>query len=292
MEAVRQAKVKVFWTDDDWDKLGEQTLVVLARHPELSILECARKAMAQWPAANHRVLSNNKTIAPLFPRLTSGLKAALEAQARVPQLQQQVESLRATSSKDDLLAKLSIQEILERFGRTVLEALSPAEIYDLLPVSSLLGSVELPDLVAECVKRFLVAQTHQQQALNNNLATLSRILADQPGERVRSEMRMKEAGKVALPKITVVGGKPEQFAVATELLHTIAEFTHVPHNRAEHGLSNGAIRNKDAIVMWSNFTGHATENFVRSRLQAGTRLHRVFGGVEKMRDKLIEVAGM
>lgn len=284
----RTSRHYIVWTDAEWDKLTEHVWTLRKNNPAEPLLDMARRALPQFPKERQRVIRAAKEIEPLIERLKQRDELAAATTAEAQRLRQQVQQLTEQAAKlissEEVLGTLTDAEVVERYGKRVLQIMTPDEVLCGYPVEALLSYVPNVELIAQAA-RVQAEALESQQGLAESIRELTAALRSRPASTPMPQ-RVITAARSTLPRVTVVGLLPAQQAEVESRLRGRAQFCFVDKNRTD----GAAIPdNQDVILLAANFIGHGMQELARRKVGPQTRLVIHHGGISTIARKLDEL---
>lgn len=285
-----KGRVVITWSEEEWDRLAQAVWRCRKNDPAATLVGLVRKAISGFPVERRRNIRVVNELKPLLERLTKLDEEYLEATEQAERLQQRVDQMREAQSKEQILADLSDDEVVDRFSNRVLSHLAPDDILKNYPPEALIEYIPLPDLVGYCVKTGLEMFTENQAMLTDTLQQLTDVVRRSPqATPSRPTMPMPRPtpmpmpGTTKLPRVTVVGLLPEQQNKVESKLRGRANFNFVDKNRKADAIPD----NQDFVVLAANFINHAVQEQAKKKA-SGTACRIIIhhGGIQTMVKKL------
>jgi len=114
---------RISWSDAEWDQLADLVWRARKKNPIPPIGKLVKKAIAQFPADRKRNLSSN-SIAPLLERLAKKDEILFHALDELSKIKAKLGTSGQIQTKDEVLADLTDDEVLQHFKNRVLTLLT------------------------------------------------------------------------------------------------------------------------------------------------------------------------
>lgn len=283
-----------YWDDEEEDKMARRLLALQRATPDASLVSLGRQAQVDvLPEDRHRTINTAKAIKLVIDRMRAIAADEQKALARIPELERQIDQLRlnlqakqadleAIPKKDDILASLSIGEVVQRFGPLVLANTSLDDFLKLHPNEDLLATLPLPKVAAYAVENFVaLMQANTTDVLDHLTSTPAPPPVPQPstnGTHHANGHAKPAAPK--LPRVLVIGPKGDQGDQLQRRL--LGKCLISVHNRERADMPG----NYDLYVLWTRFVSHHHQEAVKA--VAADRLVLYTGGLDRMAAKVVD----
>ena len=209
-------------------------------------------------------------------------REAKDARALRDELRSELEKVASAPKKEEILDKLTDEEVLVYYGQRVLEHSQPQDIIEAFSPQELLSMVPTDQLMGYAASRLTSDLLTREIKLHHTVR--------HEGQEVATDGKHREQKNRSLPHIAIVGATNDQFTRIREHFLKNATFTHVQRSRLQ---SNGIPDRTDMVVTWSNFAAKAQKKIVKARcrvlgLHAG-RTPTHYGGFNALIDVISEL---
>ena len=269
-------------TEEEWDDLAEKLFPSVVKHPTTPLVVLANKLMAQVPV-DKRKKFNGHNIEPLSTRVKDRFESLLKQQTELQELKVKLLGLQSTPSKEEIIAGLSDEEVLQ-FSQRVIGLMTPHEIMSQFTDDILMEEIQTPVLVGKAVQRTLEMFQEMGDNFNGTLNALKEEIEKKRVEPKRSVGNGAIYAPPQLPKIALIGLKAVQFKEVAEKLADKAQCHYVDKN-----MRNGeTIPNAcNYVVVWTRHVPHNMQ--IQAQLKCaknGSELVYHTGGTDTLVKKL------
>ncbi len=263
--------------------------VVVARLPHGAGVQ--NQAYPVGVGNRQRNIRVNNELKPLIERLKARDEELLSFQDECGRLKSRLQNTQEAPSREQILDSLDDEEIFLRFSDKVLHALTPHEVISQYPQEMLLEHIQLPDMAGALVRGLLESWSSSQAGSSELTAVLNDMRALVAAGSNKPKMPTPQVSRPAterLPKVTVIGMKPNQMQEVQKRLGDRVNFNFVDKNRKADAIP----AHQDVIVLWASFVKHAMQDQAKkAAASGGTKLIVHHGGVEKMIQEIESVLG-
>ena len=289
----RGRKPKVEWSDEEWDRLADLIESMRRNNPEPPLSVLITRALAQFPQDRRRKLVGVKSMEPLTKRLKERSQILLDAKTDKEKLVFKMAQMQEAPSKDEILAGLTDEEVVEMFSQRVLDNLTPAEIFAHYPTEMLLESIPPTALISHAIQMFIEGVSETSGSFTKGFQDLGSILnfvsragtngAAKPTNVAPSIPlpRGMMPGK-RLPRVTVVGMKGDQPVNLESRFQGRASFNFIDKDQAKQSVPSSS----DVVVFWARFCSHKSQEQIRNSLPNNCRIITHHGGTTKLAEAL------
>lgn len=269
-ELLPPKKHVIRWEESEWSDLAEKVHSLRAKHPELGVIELARRVQEQWPEHRRRTLATCGQLEELLRRLRARDQELIETAAEVMQLRDRCDTL---SQRPNPIDQLTTEQIVERFSDIVLQHLPPCELLAAVTTEESLACIATPELVGYAAKRLSADLLDVRQ--------VQPIVIERP-----APVPVKTNGHTAKrPRIAFIGPKPDQATKIREQIGELADLHFVAKSRQD---ADAIPKSIDHVLLWANFSSHAIQTIARNQVGA-ERLTVHHGGMTQLVAKAIGI---
>jgi hypothetical protein len=265
----------VRWDTEEWSDLAQRVWKKRARNPDENLISLVNAAQMQqdWPSDRRRKITAINQVAPLVPLLRQIDLSFLDIRDRdVPQLHDQIESLRLRPDKETILQSLCAEEVCRRFTETVFNHCSPAEIIQRFSAEELLSSIPIAEIFAFIGQEIFGNLSALQLRLAEHLVDHQKAGATNGHTNAPLKKVGLKVNGVAKPKIAVLG--MQQHYLPVLLSHVGAQCEIVMLPKASTREECAAVQAEHAVV-WENYTTGVQRTAMRQRFGSDhLTLHR------------------
>lgn len=297
-EEQESGRTFIAWTDEEWDQLAEMVWRARKNDPSETLVGLVRKVSDIFPKERRRNIRTANELKQLIERLRQRDENLCVSNDDLEFYKLQISEYEAKHqqipSREQILSALSDEEVVLRFGETVLQNSSLHDIITRYPTDAILSSVPATDAIGYFLKMGIEMFADSQNQLLNAVRELTSVVRQQqvavqhpkptthqPGKQPMPTPRVKSR----VPKVTVVGLLANQQAKVEEALKGRANFNFVDKNRKPD--STAIPDGQDFVVLAANFITHSMQEAAKKKLKGSdTKLIVHHGGIETMVRKL------
>jgi len=256
----KKCEQRVVWTEEEWDRLADLCGPIYRKKFDLSLTQIVNRVMAQFPENRRRKIGALMHLTELTTRLERRMQEAEDALEEVTSLHQRLETLPEVPTRDDILSQLTTEEIVQRFGKTVLENVSLNEITEKFDVESLVSQVGLPKLIGITAEKLAENLGGQSGSVFDLISKL--ITKPTPVPQVANTYTpvIQSKPKTTKPRFVVAGPLPQQQRIIEEKVGDLASLVFLDKDRV---VPDSFPTNADIIFVWKNFVSHSINDQAR-----------------------------
>jgi hypothetical protein len=282
-QAKRRRTVQAKWGDAEWNFVVQRVAALRLEHPDERLSALAGQAQERLAPHSRRKLHpydmrefSRRLIA--FNQQQVDKQAQLELDLEAARLE--LDARGAAPTRDEILSTLSDDELIERFAKRLMSILPPDEVVSSFGPETVLACLPTPSLVAFAMGKLLSEYATHSNLMEQNLAVLGRVLAEIPVEKIRRQAQ-SPATPAQLPKVLLVGFKPEQGGIIADRFHGRVKVETQDKNRKNFG---GTVA--DIIVVLVKFVPQTMIEQIRKAAKSPCRVVLHTGGMETVAQEI------
>ena len=279
----KQRTVQARWGDAEWDFIVQRVAVLQFEHPEERLSALAKQAQERLAPHSRRML-HAYDIRELVKRLTKYNKQQADKQAQMEldleAARFELETRRATPTREEILSSLADDELIERFAKRLLSILPPDEVVSSFGPDTILACLPTSSIVAFAMGQLFSEYATHSTLMEQNLEVLGRVLADMPTEKIRRQTQVPGT-PAQPPKVLLVGFKPEQGGIIADRFHGRVKVETQDKNR-----KNVAGTVADVIIILVKFVPQTMIDQIRKATKSRCRVILHTGGLETVAQEI------
>ena len=279
-----QRRGRVDWMGAEWDRLADLIESMRRNNPEPPLSLLIKNAQAQFPQDRRRQLKGSEAKEPLLKRIRERYQSLATAKSDLEKLIQKVAEQEQAPTKEEILASLTDDEIVQNFSQNVLDSFSPAEIFARFPTEALLESIPNSMLIAHAIQKIVESIGEVSTNFNRAFGDLGPALQSlirKDNKQVTPSIPLPRPVFGRKPRVTVVGMIGDQSVQLESKLAGRADFNFVDKDQ-KIKVPNSA----DIVVFWASVCSHKTRDQIRSTLPNSCQVITHYGGIKKMVETL------
>jgi len=271
---VAEKANKIFWTDDDWDRLAEIVWKMKATSTDC-LSRIASLAQKQFPQNRQRPgILTVKSLKPLVKRIRAKEEETRELADRAGALAAQVTFFQGVpATKQEIITSLTDDEVRQHFFGRFLTMLTIDDIGSTFSADQLLGALSTADLAAVVTKRLV-------ENIERPIQVMLPLSIPAEEKRIVSQPSHKPATVVRQKRIMVIGTRGDEGRHIRDRVQHLCEVSFMEGKdlRAET-----VPKNADLVILWSKFISRQNRLMVLELLPCGKVFEHYFGAKELVR---------
>jgi hypothetical protein len=283
----RKRTVQAKWGEEEWGVFTRRLAALQLEHPDERISALTEQAQERLPPHSRRTL-HTYDFKDVYKRLTTYNKQQADVYAQMEldleAAKLELEKRRAEPTREEILSSLPEEELLERFTKKFLSVLPPAEVVSAFGNDTILACLPTPSIVAFAMGQFFSEYATHSKLMEQNFTVLGRVLAEMPTEKAHRQVQQSSgtsATPAHLPKLLLVGFKPEQGGIVADRFHGRIRVETQDKNR-----KNFAGTSADFIIVLVKFVPQTMIDQIRRAAKSSCRVILHTGGLETVSQEI------